>query len=102
MRKKYGTRRVYMDKNIKKTTDTPEDEVVLMEECANDEKAKSEIKIKPNVPKRFKPSVTSLDEAYANGFVSSNKDGKCEKCGLATMYKERTLCYRCYITEKVK
>lgn len=93
-----------MSKNYKRIEAVTDDQLIVeTEDVANESlEEETDLKIKPDVPKRFKPSVTSLDEAYSNGFISSNKDGKCEKCGLATMYKERTLCYRCYITEKVK
>lgn len=60
----------------------------------NKNNIKNDIQIKNDIAK------ITLDEAYANGFTSKNKDGKCSKCGLKTMYKERTLCYRCYKKSK--
>ena len=42
----------------------------------------------------------TLDEAYGNKFTSKNLGGVCAKCGLKTMYKERTLCFRCYKKNK--
>lgn len=62
-------------------------------------KNKSNIKSNIQVKTDIAPKIT-LDEAYANGFTSKNKGGKCVKCGLKTMYKERTLCYRCYKNAK--
>lgn len=44
--------------------------------------------------------AVTLDEAYADGFYSENKGGKCTKCGKSTMYAERTLCYPCYLDSK--
>lgn len=56
--------------------------------------------VKTAVPVKSKPKAITLDAAYSRGFTSKNTGGVCEKCGMKTMYKERTLCHKCYKESK--